>query len=413
MRIRDVLISAGLAGYYFDDFQAIKRGAKEDGFFYIGEPVTPGHSRIRQAGESISVMLVLEDGQIGIGDCVAIQYSGVVGRDPVLLAEKYIPPLEKLVRQSLVGKNVESFKEFSQFVDSLEINGQKLHSGIRYGLSQAGLDAVAKIRRITMAEVIANEYDTLISDKIIPIMPQCGDDRYIGADKMILKKAPILPQGLFNNIEKIGQKGEKLVAYVNWLNERIHKFGESNYTPDIHLDVYGTIGDIFSNDIDKVTQYLALLGEAAKPFRLRVESPILVESTEELIAAFSRLKNSLSNNKIDVEIVADEYCNTLEDVKDFVDADAVHMIQLKPPDLGGLHNTIEAILYCKRHNLKVHLGGTCNSTDVVARISAHVALATRVDQMYGKPGMGVDVAMQIPYNEMMRTLALIQKGTGY
>jgi len=408
MRIRDVLMVAGLGGYYFDDFQAIKRGAKQDGFFYIGDPITPGHSRIRQPGECISVMLILEDGQVGIGDCVGIQYSGVVGRDPVLIAEKHIPPLEKLVSTSLIGEDIKNFKEFSQFIDSLKINGQKLYSWIRYGFSQAALDAVAKVRGITMAEVIADEYGLTISDRIIPILPQSGDDRYIGADKMILKKAPVLPQGLFNNIEKIGQKGEKLIAYVEWLSERIRKFGGSDYTPEIHLDVYGMIGDIFDDDIGKVTQYLARLGEAAKPFRLSVESPILMESKEKLIPAFSRLKESLSGNKVDVEIVADDYCNTLEDIKEFVDADAVHMVQVKPPDLGALHNSVEAVLYCRRHGVKAFLGGTCNSTDVVARVSAHVALATQADQMYGKPGMGVDVAMQIPYNEMQRTLSLIK-----
>ena len=31
---------------------------------------------IRQAGEAISVMLVLDDGQVALGDCAAVQYSG-------------------------------------------------------------------------------------------------------------------------------------------------------------------------------------------------------------------------------------------------------------------------------------------------------------------------------------------------
>ena len=35
MKIQDVLITDGLGGYYFDDFQAIKEGAKRDGFFYV------------------------------------------------------------------------------------------------------------------------------------------------------------------------------------------------------------------------------------------------------------------------------------------------------------------------------------------------------------------------------------------
>ena len=64
MKITDVVCSAGRTGFYFDDQRAIKRGAGHDGLFYVGTPVTEGFKAIRQAGESISVMLVLEDGQI-------------------------------------------------------------------------------------------------------------------------------------------------------------------------------------------------------------------------------------------------------------------------------------------------------------------------------------------------------------
>jgi len=408
MKIKSVLLSAGLGGYYFDDLQAIKDGAKQDGLFYVGKPVTPGFSRIRQPAESISVMLVLEDGQVTIGDCIGIQYSGAGGREPILLAEKYIPLLEKLVGSSLVGRDITSFKELSQFVDSLTSDGQRLHSGIRYGLSQAVLDAVAKTKGITMAEVIADEYGLTISDGAIPTFQQAGDDRYIGVDKMILKKAPVIPHGLFNSVEKIGQKGEKLIAYVKWVKERVRKFGEPNYLPDFLILVYGTIGDIFNNDIEKITQYLDILSDSVKPFCLMVGVPMLMKSKEEEIAVLASLKRSLFSNGIDVEIAANEFCNTLEDVKDFVDRDAVHAIQIKAPVFGGLHNTIEAILYCKKHSIKPLLGGTCASTDVVARIIAQVALATQPSQMSGRPGMGVDEAMQIQHNEMYRTLALIR-----
>ena len=73
MKIVDVVCSAGRTGFYFDDQRAIKAGAGHDGIFYVGQPVTEGFSAVRQAGESISVMLVLEGGQIATGDCVAAQ----------------------------------------------------------------------------------------------------------------------------------------------------------------------------------------------------------------------------------------------------------------------------------------------------------------------------------------------------
>ncbi len=43
MRISRVLATKGLAGYYFDDLAAIKAGARQDGFFYLGQPLIEGH----------------------------------------------------------------------------------------------------------------------------------------------------------------------------------------------------------------------------------------------------------------------------------------------------------------------------------------------------------------------------------
>ncbi len=68
MKIVDAVFSRGYSAFFFDDQKAIKSGAGHDGFVYVGEPMTPGFSRIRQAGQSVSVMLILEDGQIAEGD---------------------------------------------------------------------------------------------------------------------------------------------------------------------------------------------------------------------------------------------------------------------------------------------------------------------------------------------------------
>ena len=94
MKITKVICSKGRTGFFFDDQRAIKKGAAADGAAYVGDPVTAGFTSIRQAGEAISVMLVLEDGQIAYGDCAAVQYSGAGGRDPLFLAEDFIPVIE-------------------------------------------------------------------------------------------------------------------------------------------------------------------------------------------------------------------------------------------------------------------------------------------------------------------------------
>ena len=414
MRIKRVLVSKGLGGYYFDDLAAIKAGAQMDGFFYLGEPVTEGYAKIRQPGETMSIMLILEDGTVAFGDAVAIQYMGVVGRDPILLAERYIPLIEKEVAPRLEGRELNSFRQMSEEFDTLEVNGQRLHTGIRYGLSQAFLDGVAKAQRKTMAEVIAQEYGTEISKKPIPVLAQSGDDRYIGADKMILKKIPVIPQGLFNQVSKIGDKGELLLDYVRWLRERVERFGGPGYRPTFHLDVYGTVGAVFNNRVDEVADYLMRLEGLARPFLMRIEDPIVAHGRDSQIELMSSLKRALEKRGSKVEISLDEWCNTLEDIKAAVDANAAHMIQIKAPSLGGLHNSVEAVLHCKSKGIAAFLGGTCNGTDQSSRVTVHVALATQADLIYNKPGMGVDEGYMIVFNEMQRALPLLhyRRGSG-
>lgn len=409
MKIKKLLCSPGLTGFYFDDQKAIKQGAGHDGLFYVGEAQTEGFSSIRQAGESISVQLILEDGQVAFGDCAAVQYSGAGGRDPLFLAEDFIPVIEKEIAPKLEGRDLESFKELAEEFDKLEVNGKKLHTAIRYGITQALLDAVAKAKHLTMAEVIHEEYNVDTPIERVAIFTQSGDDRYDNADKMILKSADVLPHGLFNNVkEKLGENGEKLKDYVAWLRDRIQEYKtRDDYEPIIHIDVYGTIGEAFDNDTMKMADYLTELEEIAKPFHLRIEGPMDVGAREAQIEALAALTAEVDKRGINVELVADEWCNTFEDVKDFVAANAGHMLQIKTPDLGGVNNSAEAILFCKEHGKGAYCGGTCNETNRSAEVLTNIGMACGAKQVLAKPGMGVDEGLMIVNNEMNRVMALV------
>ena len=410
MKIVNVVCSAGRTGFYFDDQRAIKGGAGHDGMFYVGAPKTEGFRAIRQAGESISVMIILEDGQIAYGDCAAVQYSGAGGRDPLFLAEDFIPVIEKYIKPELVGREADDFRGLTEMMEAIKVDGKRLHTAIRYGLSQAILDAVAKATGRMMCEVVADEYGCTVSDKAIPIFTQSGDDRYNNSDKMIIKGAQVLPHALINNVEsKLGKDGEKLAEYVGWLRDRIlENRASEDYMPVMHMDVYGTIGQVFGNNNYKdMADYIEKLGEIAKPFKLRIEGPMDCDSTREAqIEALAGLTKELDARGCDVELVADEWCNTLEDIKLFADNKAGHMIQIKTPDLGGINNTIEAVLYCKEKGIGAYQGGTCNETDRSAQVCVHCAMATQPVQILAKPGMGVDEGFMIVYNEMNRIIAL-------
>ncbi len=410
MKIVDIVCSAGRTGFYFDDQRAIKQGAGHDGMFYIGEPVTEGFRAVRQAGESISVMIVLEDGQVAFGDCAAVQYSGAGGRDPLFLAKDFIPVIDQYIKPQLVGKEANDFRGLCAMMEAIEVEGRRLHTAIRYGMSQAILDAVAKATGRMMCEVVADEYGCTVSETPIDIFTQSGDDRYMNSDKMIIKGAQVLPHALINNVEeKLGTKGEKLAEYVAWLRDRILQTRlDDSYLPVFHIDVYGTIGAAFGNNNYKaMADYIEELGKIAKPFHLRIEGPMDCDCDRETqVVALAGLTAELDARGCDVELVADEWCNTLEDIKEFADRKAGHMVQIKTPDLGGVNNTIEAVLYCQEKGIGAYQGGTCNETDRSAQVCVHCAMATKPVQILAKPGMGVDEGYMIVYNEMNRIIAM-------
>ena len=415
MKISKVICAPGRTGFYFDDQAAIKAGAAHDGAMYEGEPKTPGFTGVRQAGEAISVMLVLEDGQIAWGDCAAVQYSGAGGRDPLFLAENFIPLIEGEVAKHLVGRELDSFRGLAEEIDHMEADGKRLHTAIRYGVSQAILDAVAKAKRLNMCDVVAQEYGLDVSLEPLKIFTQSGDDRYTNADKMIMKAADVLPHGLFNHVEeKLGQKGEKLLEYIKWLRDRIStKAPHPGYKPVLHIDVYGTIGMVFGNSSYRaMADYLRTLEEAARPYHLRIEGPMDSGSREAQMKDLAGLTALLDREGIDVELVADEWCNTLEDVIYFADNKAGHMIQIKTPDLGSVHNTVEAVIYCKQKGVSAYQGGTCNETNRSAEVCVQCAMASQPEQILAKPGMGVDEGFMICNNEMRRVLALRAAGIG-
>jgi methylaspartate ammonia-lyase len=134
----------------------------------------------------------------------------------------------------------------------------------------------------------------------------------------------------------------------------------------------------------------------------------MMESRQAQIEAMKELREYVRFRKMKVQLVADEWANTLDDIHAFIQAGAADMIQVKMPDLGGVHNSVEAVLACQAGGVGAFLGGSCAETDLSARVAAHVALATRPNMIMAKPGMGVDEGVTIVQNEMTRTLAWIQ-----
>lgn len=411
MKIQDVVCVPVRSGFYRDDQAAIRAGAMHDGWLYTGEPLTPGFQSIRQPGEAVSVLLVLDNGQVAVGDCAEVQYSGAGGRATVYSPAEAVDVIENRIAPLLTAGIWTDFRSPAEQIDQLVIDGAALTPAVRYGVTQALLHAQSLANGVTMAETVREEYNTDVDLVPVPVFAQSGDDRYLNVDKMILKQVDVLPHGLINQVgTKLGADGGLLLDYVRWLSQRIRSLrNDPAYSPRLHIDVYGTIGLAFDADLERVGDYLALLSECAAPFCLRVEHPIDAGSRDAQVEVYAALRSVLRARGVGVDLVVDEWCNTLEDIEVFVAAEAADVIHVKMPDLGGVNNTVEALLHVKRNGLAAYCGGTCNETDVSGRVSANIAMACDADQVLAKPGMGVDEGLMIVGNEMARVAALAER----
>src|SRR5215203_2289747 len=144
MKIKDVICAEGRSGYMHRDLAAIKSGkAILDGSLYKGKPLSPGFTHIIEPATIISVMLVLEDGQIAFGDCADVILAGVAGRDPAFNAKDHIDYVRTEVADALRGRDVSGFRANAGEMDNFSRGGKRLHTAIRYGVSQALLHATA------------------------------------------------------------------------------------------------------------------------------------------------------------------------------------------------------------------------------------------------------------------------------
>jgi methylaspartate ammonia-lyase len=219
----------------------------------------------------------------------------------------------------------------------------------------------------------------------------------------------LLPHSSFTQVERhIGLRGEKLIDYARRVVGRIGEIGEPGYRPIIHLDVYGTLGELFANDVERIAAYVGELKAAVGGLELMVESPVIAATQPEQIRLYAALCGAVRRAGHGVQIIVDEWCNTLEDVRAFSDAGAGDLLQIKTPDLGGIGNSIEAVLYARRNGLGVSLGGSLNETDQSAKVTAHIGLACDPTYVYAKPGPGGDAGLMIMANEMLRALALLR-----
>jgi methylaspartate ammonia-lyase len=382
--IREVLLEPLLGGFFHDDQAALRVGSRV--------PLTPGYDAVRVPARGLGIGLVLDGGTVVWGDAVSVQYAGAGGRDPILGPDE-------LRGWDVRGLDVTSWVEATDAATA-----GVSHAGLRYGISQALLAAAAHERGVTMAEVVADELGIALVAEPVPLFAQSGELRREAVERMVAKRVDALPHGLFSTPEAFAG----MVDFARWARDRVASAPE--YRPTLHFDLYGQAGLAYEG-VEAVADFLLEVERACAPYPVRVESPVDFGSRAAQISGGAELRAAVRERGGRVQIVADEWCNTLADVIDFAAAGACDMAQIKTPDVGSLVDSARAVLACREHGIGAYLGGSCSETEISARACVHVAVATQPDVQLAKPGMGVDEGIMLAANEQRRLIAQLRRVT--
>jgi len=383
--------------------------------------IAPGLDESSQSGCSVcSVGLVMGGKHVAWGDCVC---SAQIMPLSVADARKSI---EDVVSPALVGTKLDGFREMAGAIEALRetvtreepipppeennppegisrrdllrgrlrsedtpstshptrsvTSQQALHPALRYGLSQALLAAVAQDRGISIAEVVAREYDLPRPTAVIPLLAQLDTNRPLDSlaqlSSHIAAIGYTVPDGEPKEI--LGDNAIILQRFLRILMENVVAMPGWENPTRIHIDLRGGLGKLYGNNTGQMLGALVGLETSIKPLQLSVENPVGGDSLVEIVARTRDLREFLRFRKMDVNTAVGPV-NTISDAQALIDANALDMLRIDPLQVGDLSIVIEIMLLARAEGKQVILAMDAGVSGHALQILAQVALAIQPD----------------------------------
>jgi methylaspartate ammonia-lyase len=258
--------------------------------------------------------------------------------------------------------------------DTREVTVERLlHPAIRFGLSEALLAATALSQGITMAEVIAREYDLPIAEAPINIQAELGVAPLPAAvERMIYFRPAALAfeiPGLHPEVV-LGDQGENLQRTIRQLSKRITANTEG-YRPAIHVNLNGGLARLVDLDVGKMLGNLFGMEKAAAPCPLHVESPIMLRHSQPGMEKLRQLREYVRMRQMKVRFVADNNELSPEECALLIRENGIDLLRVNVIQMGGIHPAVEMIIESWGNNVGVILEGQPTG------IASHIALATQ------------------------------------
>lgn len=266
-----------------------------------------------------------------------------------------------------------------------------LHPALQYGLTTALFQAAASINRLTMAELIVAEYGLPKVDTAVPLLIPLNDGSIQTAQPILTSHVAALgyTTSKHNHKATLGANAARLQQHIRQVAAWLPTLNDV-FNPVLQLNLNGGFGTLFENNIGKILGALYGLERAAQPYRLQVQNPVWLESRDAQRDYLKQLKNYLALRQMKLQLVADAWVDSVDDVKLLSDPELCHMVHIDLPRLGNLEWGITAVLHALAHKQQVLLSGEN------APLTSHIGLATRPTLLSGSP--------QLHYNTMQQLL---------
>jgi len=347
-------------------------------------------------------LVVQQADRVFYGDAAVVQYAGRCGRatDNITLEDFGVTKMEGVLNSLFKqGLDFDDPRQAATLIEAglSEINGLNI-TAMMYGVSQLLIQQYSADSKQEIPNYVLDLYQvqgTAANSNTIEILSQTDNTNLAIVEDMYKRGAHILPHANFCTADIAGLDLEHVRKYLASIVQ-ILQAQQATKDTTLHLDLYGVIGDVCHMNKERVLNILLELEALATPFyRLQIESPVICDSQEEQYQYMQILSHELKKQGSKVQLIIDEWCNSLDDIKQAVTMKVADLAQIKVPDLGSLFNSIEAILFCQKMGTKTYLGGTSNETMHSADISYLSTIPFKPDQILAKPGM--DPAVAIPF----------------
>jgi len=241
----------------------------------------------------------------------------------------------KLVRSVMDLKLEEGLKVLRELQFELFENKKKLHEmhfGSFLALESALLDALAKVRRVSVAEVLGGVYRT-----VIPVAGTVFLDHPL---KMVERVRWWLERGVKHLKLKIPCNINALELYLNVITSRTRLKEE-----DVTLRV--DANECFK-ELNKAYKALQIMGKYGVDI---VEQPMPRDRLREM----AKLRKTFSPK---IKIMLDESLTKPQDLETFATMEVADIVNFHPSKLGCLSITRDAILYANKLGLQAQIGSS-------------------------------------------------------